>query len=104
MGGELRMRRLTPVLRDYLGDGAPTGDGFMETIGKLCGSKPSTHWIDIVGITDRKIPHSWHQDTGRSHGGDTRTVLMGFPKEDNYDGVGVFSHAVKLKYERVAPE
>lgn len=29
---------------------------------------------------------------------------MGFPKENNYDGVGVFSHAVKLKYERVAPE
>ena len=49
------------------------------------------NWIDIVGITDRKISHSWHQDTGRSPGGDTMTVLLGFPKEDNYDGVGVFS-------------
>ncbi|KAL7542675.1 hypothetical protein ACHAXR_012201 [Thalassiosira sp. AJA248-18] len=101
---QLRMRKLTKALKEYLGDNAPTGDQFMETIGNLCGSKPSTHWIDIVGITDRKISHSWHQDTGRSHGGDTRTVLLGFPKEDNYDGVGVFSHAVKLKYERLAPK
>ena len=76
----------------------------MRTIGGLCGSELSTHWIDIVGITDRKISHSWHQDTGRSPNGDTRTVLLGFPKEDDYDGVSVFSHAVKLKYERVANE
>lgn len=102
---KLRMCKLTQVLIEYLGEKkAPTGDQFMETIGNLCGSNPSTHWIDIVGITDRKISHSWHQDTGRSPGGDTRTVLLGFPKEDNYDGVGVFSHAVKLKYERVALE
>ena len=32
------------------------------------------------------------------------TVLLGFPKEDNYTGVGVFSHAVKLKYEKVSFE
>ena len=100
----VRMKKLTSVLKEHLGDKAPTGDAFMETIGNLCGSKPTTHWIDIVGITDRKISHSWHQDTGRSHGGDTMTVLLGFPKEDNYDGVGVFSHAVKLKYERVASD
>lgn len=102
---DIRMRRLTLALKEHLGEKAPTGDQFMESIGKLCGSKCSTHWIDIVGITDRKISHSWHQDTGRFPGGDTcRTVMLGFPKEDNYDGVGVFSHAVKLKYERVAPE
>jgi len=103
-GTNIRMHKLTNVLKEYLGEEAPTGDEFMETIGKLCGSKPSTHWIDIVGITDRKISHSWHQDTGSSPGGDTMTVLLGFPKEDNYDGVGVFSHAVKLKHERLAPE
>ncbi|KAL7484755.1 hypothetical protein ACHAW6_010369 [Cyclotella cf. meneghiniana] len=99
---KLRMRKLTGVLKSSLGESAPTGDEFMEKIGSLCGSKPSTHWIDIVGIVDRRIPHSWHQDTGRSPNGDTFTVLLGFPKEDNYDGVGVFSHAVKLKYERIA--
>ncbi len=78
----------------------------MTTIGNLCGSHPfSTHWIDIVGIMDRKISYSWHQDNGRSSngGGDARTVLLGFPKEDNYEGTGVFSHVVKLKYERLAP-
>ncbi|KAL3804404.1 hypothetical protein HJC23_011332 [Cyclotella cryptica] len=101
---QLRMRKLTNVLKSSLGESAPTGDEFMEKIGSLCGSKPSTHWIDIVGIVDRRIPHSWHQDTGRSPNGDTFTVLLGFPKEDNYDGVGVFSHAVKLKYERVAKD
>jgi len=101
---KLRMRKLTKVLKENLGEKAPTGDQFMETIGNLCGSKPTTHWIDIVGVLDRRVPHSWHQDTGRSPGGDTFTVLLGFPKEDNYDGVGVFSHAVHLKYERVAPE
>ena len=103
--GQCRMKKLTEVLKEYLGDdAAPSGDEFMETIGALCGSKPTTHWIDIVGVLDRKIPHSWHQDTGRSPNGVTKTVLLGFPKEDNYDGPGVFSHAVKLKYERVAPE
>ena len=97
----VRMHKLTSVLKENLGQKAPTGDEFMETLGSLCGLQPSTHWIDIVGIMDRKISHSWHQDTGR---GDSRTVLLGFPKEDNYDGVGVFSHFTKLKYERTAPE
>jgi len=101
---KLRMKQTSAVLSNYLGEEAPTGDEFMEKIGSLCGSKPSTHWIDIVGIVDRKIPHSWHQDTGRSPNGDTRTVLLGFPKDDNYDGCGVFSHAIKLKYERLAKE
>jgi hypothetical protein len=103
---KLRMKQLTQVLAAHLGPNAPTGDAFMTTIGNLCGSHPSTHWIDIVGIMDRKISYSWHQDTGRSHQGSDstrRTVLLGFPREDNYDGTGVFSHAVKLKYERNAP-
>lgn len=64
----LRMNKLTFVLRQYLGEESPTGDEFMETIGALCGSEPSYHWIDIVGVMNRKIPHSWHQDSGRSRG------------------------------------
>jgi hypothetical protein len=98
----LRMKKLTAVLKQHLGEQSPTGDEFMEAIGSLCGSEPSFHWIDIVGVMNRRIPHSWHQDTGRSRGGDTKTVLLGFPKEDNYCGAGVFSHAVQLKYEKVA--
>ncbi|CAB9506032.1 expressed unknown protein [Seminavis robusta] len=102
--GQLRMPLLTKVLKEHLGDGAPTGDEFMDTIGDLCGSKPQTHWIDIVGITDRKISHSWHQDTGRSPNEDTKTVLFGFPIEDDYVGGGVFSHLVKLEKEQWAQE
>ena len=99
------MLKLTEVLQRYLGANAPTGDEFMDTIGSLCGSTPSTHWIDIVGVLNRRVPHSWHQDTGRSPGGgDTRTVLLGFPACDDYDGVGVFSHVVKLKREQWAAE
>jgi len=104
----------------------PTGDEFMNAIGSLCGAHPSGHWIDIVGITDRMISHSWHQDTGRLHaglgldreneftikekgwGGDdnekyTYTVMMGFPKEDNYQGTGVFSHVLQLNRTHYAP-
>ena len=98
-----REGKLTAILSNYLGENAPTGDKFMETIGQLCGSSATGHWIDIVGIVGRRISHSWHQDTGRCPGGGTRTVLLGFPKEDNYDGVGVFSHVVKLGHERHAP-
>lgn len=102
--GDPRMRLLTKLLQEHLGEVAPTGDEFMDTIGGLCGSSPQTHWIDIVGITDRKISHSWHQDTGRSPNGDTKTVLLGFPREDGYVGGGVFSHLVKLGKEQWAPE
>mmetsp|Transcript_49113 Transcript_49113/g.72968 ORF Transcript_49113/g.72968 Transcript_49113/m.72968 type:complete len:396 (+) Transcript_49113:3-1190(+) len=97
-----RMTQLTKVLEEYLGKEAPSGDEFMETIGALCGSHPSTHWIDIVGVLDRRIPHSWHQDTGRCPEQNSKTVLLGFPPEDEYEGVGVFSHVVKLKRERLA--
>ena len=101
-GSDHRMKKLTQVLSKYLGAGAPTGDDFCDVIGSLCGSNPSTHWIDIVGVQDRRIPHSWHQDTGRSPNGDTKTVLLGFPPEDDHDSVGVFSHCVKLERERFA--
>jgi len=99
-----RMQRLTQVLQRHLGEKAPTGDEFMDTIGSLCGSQPQTHWIDIVGVLNRRVPHSWHQDKGRSPNGDTYTVLLGFPADDHYDGVGVFSHILKLHQEQWAPE
>ena len=98
-----RMTRTTIMLRAGLGEKAPTGDEFFQAIGKLCGSKPSTHWIDIVGVQDRKISHSWHLDFGKSPE-NSRTVLLGFPPEDNYLGCGVFSHIVPLKQECMAPK
>lgn len=97
----LRMTKLTAVLSTHLGPNAPTGDEFMQAIGNLCGPNPSHHWIDIVGVLHRRIPHSWHQDTGSSPN-NLHTVLLGFPAEDHYDGPGVFSHNVKLTRERLA--
>ena len=115
-----RMTRLTKVLAHFLGSNAPAGDEFMMAMGGLCGKNPSTHWIDIIGVKDRKCGHSWHQDTGKSYEGqghekatiegemindDCRyTVMLGFPIEDNYTGCGVFSHAIHLKHEQLAPQ
>ena len=117
-----RMTQLTLVLQHHLGPNAPTGDEFLNTIGSLCGPNPSTHWIDIVGIKDRVISHSWHQDTGRRSAGppdhqedhegedgtststSSYTVMLGFPCVDSYTGTGVFSHVVRLQNEHWAPE
>jgi len=98
-----RMNRVTAVLSEAFGDSAPTGDELMHKLGALCGPTPSTHWIDIHGVTDRTISHSWHLDTGVSPDG-SKTVLWGFPPEDNYSGCGVFSHVVSMQYECHAPE
>jgi hypothetical protein len=98
-----RMPKTTLVLQTALGDQSPTGDEFFQAIGNLCGSKPSTHWIDIFGVQDRKINHSWHLDAGQSPE-NSRTVLLGFPPEDNYVGCGVFSHVVSLQRECTAPK
>ena len=112
----IRMRRLTSVLNDYLGKNAPTGDAFMMKIGSLCGTNPSTHWIDIIGVKNRIVSHSWHQDSGISFDKSIMsmerterliksryTVMLGFPQEDEYEGTGVFSHAIKLAHECLAP-
>jgi len=82
----------------------------MIAVGGLCGENPSAHWIDIIGVKDRILSHSWHQDTGVSYPGVSNpknsryTVMLGFPMEDEYIGCGVFSHAIKLEHEHVAPE
>ncbi len=99
--GQLRMNGLTKVLKQYLGEDAPSGDEFMNAIGRLCGEEPSTHWMDIIGVQDRSINHSWHQDTGNNKS--CQTVMLGFPAENNYDGTGVFSHAIPLSHQQYAP-
>eukprot|EP00980_Cylindrotheca_fusiformis_P028247 scaffold22589_cov138-Cylindrotheca_fusiformis.AAC.10 len=99
-----RMKKTTAVLSKALGENAPTGDELFQAIGNLCGKKPSTHFIDIYGVQDRNISHSFHLDSGRSVANSTRTVLWGWPREDQYDGCGVFSHVIPLEYECWAPE
>ena len=107
----LRMKLTTQVLQQAFQSkqdidnesSVPTGDDLMHAIGSLCGKKPSTHWIDIFGVQDRVISHSWHQDFGRSPE-NSMTVLWGFPPESNYVGCGVFTHLAPLKRECLAPE
>jgi hypothetical protein len=102
----IRMKRTTTVLQEAFPNDVPliTGDDMFRSIGKLCGEMTaSTHFIDIYGVQDRQINHSWHLDAGCSPG-NCKTVLWGFPPEDNYRGCGVFSHIVPLKKECLAPE
>ena len=109
-GDGIRMKLTTQVLQHAFaskleadnGIKIPTGDELMHSIGGLCGPKPSTHWIDIYGVQDRAIPHSWHQDFGRSPE-NSMTVLWGFPPESNYEGCGVFTHLAPLARECLAP-
>ena len=82
-----------------------TGDDLVRAIGSICGPSASTHWIDIHGVQNKKINHSWHLDAGVSPG-NRRTVLWGFPPTSGYEGTGVFSHLVPLAEpfdELVAP-
>ena len=51
--------------------------------------------IDIVNTGRYHLRHSWHQDCGKK---DFMTVMLGFPRENNYSGAGVFSHCFKLSH------
>jgi hypothetical protein len=73
------------------------GDDLFRRIGEICGNGASTHWIDIYGVQNKKINHSWHLDAGISPD-DCQTVLWGFPPENDYHGTGVFSHIIPLDY------
>ena len=73
-----------------------SGDDLFRAIGSICGSGASTHWIDIYGVQDRRLNHSWHLDAGQSPQ-NRKTVLWGFPPENDYEGTGVFSHVVPLQ-------
>ncbi|OEU13152.1 hypothetical protein FRACYDRAFT_242903 [Fragilariopsis cylindrus CCMP1102] len=74
------------------------GDDLFRRIGEICGNGASTHWIDIYGVQNKKINHSWHLDAGISPN-DCQTVLWGFPPENDYHGTGVFSHIIPLDHE-----
>ena len=57
-------------------------------------------FMDIIGIKDKRLPHAWHQDSGLN----SNTVMLGFPSSCNYNGIGVFSHIVKLKNRLPPPQ
>ena len=103
MRADLRMVQTTKVLQEAFGNDAITGDELMAAVGALCGPDSSTHFIDIYGVQDRSINHSWHMD-GQLATSQARTVLWGFPVDNNYQGCGVFSHFVPLQNICIAPE
>ena len=47
--------------------GCLPGDEFMMALGKLCGHRPSKHWMDIIDVRDSVVTHSWHQDAEIIH-------------------------------------
>jgi len=75
-----------------------TGERFIKGLGALCGTPCHGTLIDIASIGKQNIRHSWHQDSGY----DRYTVMLGFPSstpsEELPEGVGVFTHAVKLSH------
>jgi len=95
-----RFVHTSSVLGDYNFPAGLDGPSFFQTLFDLCPESPFrfASWMDIVGVTGRTVKHSWHQDSGRMQ----RTAMIGFPKTDNYDGIGVFSHAVLLSH-RLSP-
>ena len=78
-----------------------TGPALVAGLSSLCGDSEHVFgsWIDIVGVRGRRVAHSWHQDSGLAQ----RTVMVGFPPCDGFEGPGVFSHAVKLTHRLPPP-
>ena len=77
-----------------------SGKEFIERLTSFCSTNHSFgSWIDICGVKDKLVPHSWHQDSGL----DQITVMVGFPPEDNYEGIGVFSHVFYLSHRLPIP-
>ena len=76
---------LTTVFRKY---GLPsyfTGKVFMTELTKLCIETPYrfNSWMDIVGVKNKPVGHSFHQDSGLEQ----TTVMVGFPPEDFYGNI-----------------
>jgi len=99
-------KEITKVLHDW-GFTNLSGSTFMERLFSLCGEvsykvqdreKASGSFSDIV--TRGGGEHRWHQDSGW----DKSTVLMGFPPEDRWEGVGVFSHIALLSHPLPVPD
>eukprot|EP01041_Mallomonas_annulata_P006317 gene6317-12779_t len=77
------------------------GKTFINTLSNLCGKTDNIFgsWIDIIGIRNKKVNYSWHQDSGLNQ----FTVMVGFPPSNNFIGTGVFSHAIKLSHRMIIP-
>ena len=92
---------LTKVFQKYNFPQHFTGKVFMLELTNLCPDTPHrfNSWMDIIGVKKKAINHSFHQDSGLEQ----TTVMIGFPPENDYEGLGVFSHAVKLSHRLPSP-
>ena len=63
-----------------------TGKVFISELTKLCPDTPNrfNSWMDIIGVKNKAVNHSWHQDSGLFQ----KTVMVGFPPQNNYEGLG----------------
>jgi hypothetical protein len=80
-----------------------SGDVFVSRIAALCTSNGGKHtfgsWMDIVG-RPKGSDHAWHQDSGLVQD----TAMLGFPRENGYEGEGVFSHILPLSHHMPEPD
>lgn len=102
LGTSCDYESLSGVLQRYLPpEKQLSGPAFIAALTGLCPDSPHRFgsWMDIVGVQGRPVPHSFHQDSGLAQ----TTVMVGFPPCDDYEGLGVFSHAVKLSHRLPPP-
>jgi len=95
-----------PALGEALGDhgfAEVSGELFVSRMAGLCTGDGGEHtfgsWMEIVG-RPRGSDHAWHQDSGLVQD----TAMLGFPKDNGYEGEGVFSHVVELSHRMPEPE
>jgi len=97
--GQRKMRPLPQLTEVFAAHSLPlAGEAFVQRLLALGGLAESGQFSDLVGKPHEG--HRWHQD----HGDDRYTVMLGFPPEDNFQGVGVFSHVVRLSHPLRRPE
>jgi len=79
---------LTDVFQKYRFPSHFTGKVFMAELTKLCIETPYrfNSWMDIVGVKNKAVGHSFHQDSGLEQ----TTVMVGFPPEDIYGKIPYF--------------
>mmetsp|Transcript_26552 Transcript_26552/g.77238 ORF Transcript_26552/g.77238 Transcript_26552/m.77238 type:complete len:301 (+) Transcript_26552:80-982(+) len=99
--------RLGDVLRQHVGDRAPTADEFISSISSLCGD----HWGGFTSFESKRPPPGaleWHQDWAAADlqyaFGACRTVMLAFPAagasgHDVHEGEGILTELVQLSHE-----
>ena len=84
-------KHLTRAFQDH-GIHDLSGEYFIKTLGKILldsGSVINGSWLDISTDYQKAQSYAWHRDSSDDR---QNTLMLGFPKEDDFSGEGVFSH------------